>query len=180
MAKQSIITGLDIGTGSIKILVATKKPGEDNLEVVAQIQEPSFGVRKGVIVDSERVARIIQIILNKIRTETGLKIDSAYVNIGGSHLFCTNSRGTVAVSRADQKISEEDVERVLQASQTFSLPSNKEILDVFPKEFIVDGEGGIKEVVGMQGVRLETDVLVLAGFSPYKKNLTHPEMMAGN
>jgi len=172
MARQSIITGLDIGTGNIKILVASFKNGEEGLEVIAQTQEPSFGVRKGVVIDCEKVSRIIQILLNKVRTETGQRIDSVLVNIGGTHLFCTNSRGTVAVSRADQKISEEDVERVMQAAQAFSLPSNKEILDITPKEFIVDGEGGIKEAVGMQGVRLEAEVLVLAGFSPYKKNLT--------
>ncbi len=172
MARQSIITGLDIGTGNIKILVASLKNGEEGLEVIAQAEEPSFGVRKGVVIDCEKASRIIQILLNKVRTETGQKIDSVLINIGGSHLFCTNSRGTVAVSRADQKISEEDVERVIQAAQAFSLPSNKEILDTVPKEFIVDGEGGIKEAVGMQGVRLEAEVLVLAGFSPYKKNLT--------
>lgn len=171
MPKTNLITGLDIGTSNIKILVAEKKNGESNLEVIFQAQEPSFGVRKGVVIDVERVSRIIQILLEKVRTETGQKIDSVYINISGSHIFSTSSRGTIAISRADRKVSEEDVQRVLQAAQTFSLPSNKEILDVFPKEFIVDGEKGIKEAVGMEGVRLETEVLVLGGFSPYKKNL---------
>jgi cell division protein FtsA len=169
MAKPSIITGLDIGSSKIKILVVSQKNGERNLEVVSQVEAPSFGVRKGVVIDPEKVSRIIQILLNKIREETGQKINSVYVNIGGSHLFCTSSRGMVAVSRADQKVSEVDVERVLEAARTISLPSNKEIFEVFPKEYIVDGESGIKEVVGMQGGRLETEVLVLGGFSPYKK-----------
>jgi len=172
MAKTNIVIGLDIGTGNIKMLVAAKKNGEPGLEVISQAQEPSLGVRKGVVIDVEKVSKNIQSLLDKIEMEIGQKPNSVYVNIGGSHIFSTSSRGTVAVSRADQKISEEDVERVLQAAQTFSLPLNKEILEVFPKEFIVDGEGGIKEVVGMQGVRLETEVLVLGGFSPYKKNLT--------
>jgi len=172
MSKDNLITGLDIGTGTIKMLAAIPKSEGQGLEVVAQAQEPSFGVRKGIVIDVEKVARIIQILLDRVRTETNQKVNSVFVNIGGSHIFCTSSRGTVAVSRADQKISEEDVNRVLQAAQTFSLPLNKEILEIFPKEFIVDGEGGIKEVVGMQGVRLETEVIVLGGFSPYKKNLT--------
>jgi len=171
MPKTNLITGLDIGTSGIKILVAGQKQGTSDLEVLYQAKEPSFGVRKGVVVDVEKVSRIVQVILNKIRTEAGFKINSVYANISGSHIFATSSRGLVSVSRADQRVSEEDVGRVLQAAQTFSMPSNKEILEVFPKEFIVDGEGGIKEVVGMQGVRLETEVLALGGFSPYKNNL---------
>ena len=169
MAKPSTIAGLDIGTSFIKLLVAEKKQGDPNFEVVYQTKEPSFGVRKGIVVDADRVARIIQILFDRVRTEAGFKINSVYTNISGSHIFSTFSRGTVAVSRADQKVSEEDVARVLQAAQTFSLPSNKEILEVFPKEFIVDGEGGIKEAVGMQGVRLETEVS-----EEYQMDRIHP------
>ena len=172
MPKANLIAGLDIGTSKIKILVATPKEGTESLEVVSQAEEPSFGVRKGVVIDPEKVSRVIQILLSKIKTETGQRINSVYVNISGSHLFCTSSRGMVAVSRADQKVSEVDVERVLEAARTVSLGSNKEIFEVFPKEYVVDGEAGIKEVVGMQGGRLETEVLLLGGFSPYKKNLT--------
>ena len=170
MPRDNLIAGLDIGTSNIKILVAAQKNGDPNLEVVYQDKEPALGVRKGVVINAEKVSRIIQILLSRIRTESGQKINDVYTNIDGSHIFCTPSRGTVAVSRADQKISEEDVGRVLEAAQTFSLPSNKEILEVFPKEFIVDGQGGVKEAVGMQGVRLETEVLVLGVFSPYKNN----------
>ncbi len=171
MPKTKIITGLDIGTSNIKTLIAAKKDEEPKFEVISLVQEPSFGIRKGVAIEPEKVSRTIQILVERVKAESGKKINSVYVNISGSHIFCTSSKGTVVVSRADQKISDEDVERVLQAAQTFSLPSNKEILEVFPKEFIVDGEEGIKEVVGMQGVRLETEVMVVAGFAPYKKNL---------
>ena len=129
--------------------------------------------------DVEKISRIIQIIFNKIRTETGFKIDSVYTNISGSHISAVSSRGLVSVSRADQRVSEEDVERVLQAAQTFSMPSNKEVLEIFPREYIVDGENGIKEPVGMQGVRLEADVLALSGFSPYKNNLVQAILNSG-
>jgi len=171
MPKSHLITGLDIGTSLIKILVAQKTPDTD-LEVIAQISEPISGIRKGVVIDVEKVSNILQNVLERVKTETGARINSVYVNVGGSHIFSTSSRGLVSVSRADQKISEEDIARVIQAAQTFSLPSNKEIFDVSPREFIIDGEGGIKEPLGMQGVRLEADVLVLGGFSPYLKNLT--------
>jgi len=161
MPKNHIITGLDIGTGSIKILVANLESGEEKLEVLSLVRENSFGVRRGVVVNVEGVSNILQNSLSRIKEDVGFKINSAYVNVDGSHLFSLPSRGTIAVSRADQKISEEDINRVLQAAQTISLPSNKEIFDVFPREFIIDGQKGIKEVLGLQGVRLEAEVLVL-------------------
>ena len=168
----NIITGLDIGSSEIKVLVAAQKEKESTVEVMSQIKVPSFGVRRGVVVDIEKVSNIIQPLFDRVKEEVGQEIGSVYVNINGSHLFSVSSRGLVAVSRADQKISEADVERVLQSAKTISLSSNKEILEVFPKEYIVDGEGGIKEPIGMEGGRLEAEVLILAGFSPYKKNLT--------
>lgn len=118
------------------------------------------------------VSNILKTLISQAKEEVGVRVDSVYLNVDGSHLFSTPSRGTISVSRADQKISQEDVQRVLQAAQTFSLSSNREIFDVFPKEFIIDGQGGIKEASGLQGVRLEAEVLALGGFSPYLKNLT--------
>lgn len=179
MSKANLITALDIGTSNIKILVASLQKEGEGFEVIYQSQEPSFGVRKGVVIDIEKASRIIQILLSRARAETGQKIKSVQVNINGSHIFCASSRGMVAVSRADRKVSKEDVERVLQSAQTLALPSNKGILEIFPKEFILDGQEGIKEVVGLQGGRLETEVLVLAGFSPYKNNLTQAVLNAG-
>lgn len=171
MSKIHIITGLDIGTSAIKILVA-QKTSEEELEVLTSFQQPVNGVKRGVVIDVEEVSDVLQSVLNKIQEDITQKINSVYVNVGGSHIFSTSSHGLVSVSRADQKISEEDVNRVLQAAQTFSLPSNKENFAVFPKEFIVDKEGGIKQPLGMEGVRLEAEVLVLGAFSPYLKNLT--------
>jgi len=172
MPKCNFITGLDIGTSKIKVLVAKKEANKDDLKVLSLVQEPASGVRKGVIINVDEVSGAIQNAIDRAKSECGQGIDSVFVNVSGSHIFVTSSHGTVAVSRADQKISEEDISRVLQAAQTFSLPSNKEVLDVFPKEFIVDGQKQIKEAFGMQGTRLEAEVLILGAFSPYIKNLT--------
>ncbi len=180
MAKSSIISGLDIGSNTIKILVAAKRDEEPNFEILFYGEEPSLGIRKGVVVDIDKVSRTIQILLDRARAESGQKISSVFVNIGGSHISCALSRGMVAVSRADRSVSKEDVGRVLQeAARAVSLPSNNEILETFPKEFIIDGVGGIKAAEGLQGGRLETEVLVLAGFSPYKNNLVHAVLDAG-
>lgn len=172
MAKNHIITGLDIGTSQIKALTAARDQESDNLEVLGTAQVPSFGVRRGIVVKPEEVSKRISETLSQLQTEIGKTIKDVYINIGGSHLFATPSRGSVVVSRADQKISEEDRNRVIQAAQTFSLPSNKEILNIFPREFIVDEQGQIKNPLGMQGLRLETKVLALCAFSPFLKNLT--------
>lgn len=179
MGKQTIISALDVGSSSIKMLVAKKKKKEQGFELLSQKKVPSSGVRRGVVVDVEKVGGIISSLKKEIEEEIGQRIDEVFANIGGSHLFAVPSRGLVSVSRADQKISEEDVKRVLQASRTISLSSNKEIIDVFPRNFIVDGEGGIKEPVGMQGVRLEADVLALCGFSPYVRNSHQAILGAG-
>ena len=167
-----IIAGLDIGTATIKTLICQKKPKKTNLEVLAQIKEISSGVRKGVIINTEEVSKIIKSSIERAEKISKEKIRAVLVNVGGAHVFFTNSHGLISVSRADQKISQEDVDRVIQAAQTFSLPSNKEILSVIPREFIIDGEKGIKEPLGLKGVRLEVETSILGGFSPYLKNLT--------
>ncbi len=177
MAK--IITGLDIGSGAIKIISAFKEERQDNFDVLSNIQEISSGIRRGVVIDVNKLAEIINSLVSKTNENCGHKIKEVYANIGGSHIFCNFSHGLVSVSRADQKISEEDINRVLQAAQSFSLPSNKEILEIFPKEFIIDGQGGIKDPLEMKGVRLEVDVLVICGFSPYLKNLNQALLNSG-
>jgi len=176
MAKPSVICGLDVGTQNVKILVASKE--REELMALGCQEAPSFGVRRGVVINPNGLSQILRDHFLKINQEIK-KIDSLYLNIGGAHLFSMPSRGTVAVSRADQRISEEDVSRVLAAAQTFSLPSNKEIFDVIPREFVVDGESGVKEPVGLKGVRLEAEVLALGAFSPYLKNLTEAILDSG-
>lgn len=171
MAKERFITGLDIGTSSIKTLTVKREPKEEGLGLVLKSSETSGGVRKGTVVGVEKVSSICKNIFSKISEDLGQDIDSIYINLSGSHLFSVPSRGLVSVSRADQKISEEDIQRVLQAARTISLSSNKEIFEVFSKEYIIDGVKGIREPIGLQGVRLEVEVLALGGFSPYLQNV---------
>jgi len=179
MAKSYIINALDIGSGFIKLISCAKKPGENDFEILSQQQQISSGVRKGVVIDFHKTSEVINSLVKKAEQMSGRKINNVYASVSGGHLCCIPSHGLVSVSRADQKISEEDVERVLQAAQTFPMSSNKEIIDVFPKEFIVDGEKGLKEVVGMEGVRLEADILALCGFSPYLKNSNQTILSSG-
>lgn len=179
MSKLPIVVGLDIGTNSIKVLVASKKVDSSDFQVLAQIKKRSFGVRRGVVDDTESVSKIIRAVVDEVNQQIGREIDSVYTNINGSHIFSRTSHGLISVSRADARISQEDKDRVIQEAQTFSLGPNHDIFDCYPKEFIVDGEGGIKDPVGLKGVRLEVDVIALGGFSPYIKNLKQTVSGAG-
>ena len=170
MPREKIITSLDIGSSNVRVLAVKRNLKENTIEAVLKTEEKSDGIRKGTIVSKEKISKVLRNIFSKVCQDLNTQVNSAYVNLGGTHIFSTYSRGLVSVSRADKKISEEDIQRVLLAARTISLPSNKEIFDILPKEFIIDGERGIKEPLGLEGVRLEAEVLALGGFSPYLKN----------
>lgn len=165
-----LVAGLDIGTSSVKCLVIQKKGKE--WEFLASAQIPSFGLRKGAVVNIEEVSKNVQLAALKVEKECGRKISSVFVNIGGSHIYVIPSDGIISVSRADQRISKEDIERVLQATKAINIPHNEEVLDVFPREYIIDDQKGIKQPLDLTGVRLEAKVLLLCYFQPYFTNLT--------
>ena len=179
MSKSNIITGIDIGSNSIKILTAQRSSKESGLEVLDIAEMPSLGIRKGIVMDIQEVAKNIRSLVVKVEKSEDRKINNVYVNIGGNHLSIISSHGLVSVSRADQKISREDIDRVMQAAQVVNLPSNNEILEIFPKEFIIDGQKELKDPLDMKGLRLEVEILALCVFSPYLKNLTQAILEAG-
>ena len=174
--RGNIVTGLDIGTHSIKALTAQKKG--KSWEVLSYAEIPSFGLRKGAVFSVEETSKNVQMILSGIEKDCNKKIHDVFVNIGGSHLYVTPSDGIISVSRADNRISVEDKERVLQATRAINIPSNEEVLDVFPREYIIDDQKGIKEPVDLTGVRLEAKVLLLCVFSPYFVKLTQAVLSA--
>ncbi|MBI2054410.1 MAG: cell division protein FtsA, partial [Candidatus Staskawiczbacteria bacterium] len=165
-----LVAGLDIGTNTVKCLVVQKKGKE--WEFLSYAKIPSFGLRKGAVVNMEETSKNIQLAMAKIEKDCGKKISSVFVNIGGSHIYVIPSDGIISVSRADQRISKEDIERVLQATKAINIPHNEEVLDVFPLEFIIDDQKGIKQPLDLTGVRLEAKVLLLCYFQPYFTNLT--------
>lgn len=170
MAKGHIVAGLDVGTNTIKVLVVQKKGKE--LEVLRYDQMPSFGLRKGAVVNVEETSKNIRLLLLDIEKNLGQKINSVFVNLGGSRLYVIPSDGIISVSRANQVISQEDIDRVLQATKAINIPSNEDVLDVFPKEFIIDDQKGIKQPLGLTGIRLEAKVLLLCYFQSDFINLT--------
>jgi cell division protein FtsA len=176
MTRSNIVTGLDIGTHTIKALVLQKK--QKDLEVLSYAEIPSFGLRKGAVVNIEETAKNVQMIMSGVEKDCNRRINSVFVNIGGSHLYVTPSDGIISVSRADKIISKEDVERVLQATRAINIPSNEEVMDAIPREFIIDDQKGIKQPEGLIGTRLEAKVVLLCYFQRYFTNLTQAVMGA--
>ncbi len=179
MSKTNIIAGLDVGTSSIKTIIAQENSDQPLVEVLGVGVVPTGGLRKGVVTDIDQVTKNIMESVQKAQDLSGEKIDSACVNLNGNHIFETSGQGSVIISRADQKISQEDIDRVLQEAQAISLSPNKEILHVFPKEFIIDQDEKIKNPLNLSGMKLEVETLILGGFSPYVKNLTTAVLNAG-
>ncbi len=177
MFKNKIITGLDVGTSSVKTLVV-RKTGEKDLEVLVQSNNTCSGFRKGIVHDIDEAARSIKETITEAKEISDRKIKSVVVNINGDHLYTTPSHGLISVSRADEKISEEDVERVIEATKSVNLPSNHKVLEAFPTEFIVDDQKGIKEPVGLSGKRLEVKVVLLCYFSHFFRRLTQSVLEA--
>ncbi len=179
MAKEQYIVGLDIGTSNVRVVQAKVQPGAEGLSIIGASEVPATGLRRGVIVDIEEAVSCISSALEKVERMTGVPVVTANVSVGGNHISSVSSHGVIAVSRADGEITENDIVRAIDASQVISIPQNKEVLHVFPKSFTLDGQVGIKDPSGMNGIRLEVDTIIVQGGLPFIKNLTKAVMQAG-
>jgi len=167
--KPSILTSIDIGTHSVKILMGKKEHGKKNFEILAMVKAYSMGVRRGEIIKVKKIAPIIESSIVEIEKQSGIRIRDHICSINGSHLSVVHSQGLVSVSRADQKISQEDINRVIHQAESVNLSSNREALELFIKEFIIDGAQDIKEPLGLHGRRLELKALLTCVFLRLKK-----------
>lgn len=179
MAKEQIFVGLDVGSSQIRVVVGKQESELGNPSIIGVGEAASAGIRRGVIVDIDEAVSSITEALEKAERMTGLSLDHAVVSVGGAQITAQESHGVVAVARADGEITENDVVRVVDASQAISIPANREILHVIPKTFTVDGQAGIKDPVGMTGIRLEVDSLIIQASVPFIKNLTKCILQAG-
>ncbi len=172
MSKSNIITGLDVGTSKIRAVMISAKGDEESPKVIGIGQADSRGMRKGAVVDIDEITEGIKQAVEEAELMSNQQIDNVYLSIGGSHIGIRENKGLVAVSRADQEVSEEDVSRVIDSASAISLPPNREIIHVVPRGFKLDDEGDIQDPTGMTGARLEVDALIIDGLSPCIKNLT--------
>ncbi len=172
MPKETIIVGLDVGSCFIRTVIAKMRADQTRPQIIGMGQVPSFGLRRGVVVDIEEAVKNISQSVQEAERSSGLSVERAYVRLSGNHITSRTSKGVVAVSRADGEISREDVERAISAASAISLSPNREILHIIPRSFSVDDQRGIKDPAGMNGVRLEVDALIIEGATPFIKNLT--------
>lgn len=171
MQRGSVISVIDVGTDKCVTLIATLQPGTKEIQVLGVSAVPTRGMRKSQIVDLEDVLGSMTESVDAAERMAGVELQSVSVSISGSQIGSQNSKGVVAVSAPTQEITPDDVERVLEAARAVSLPSAREIIHVIPRDFSVDSQAGIKDPIGMTGVRLEAEAHIITTQTTSLKNL---------
>jgi cell division protein FtsA len=171
MQRNPTITVIDLGTDKCVTLIASISPETHDIQVLGVSAVPSRGMRKSQIVDLEDVLESMTESVDAAERMAGCEARSATVSISGTHIASQNSKGVVAVAAPMQEITQDDVSRVLEAARAISLPSAREIIHVIPRDFAVDSQQGIKDPVGMTGVRLEAEAHIITGQSTSLKNV---------
>jgi len=165
---KNLIVGLDIGTSKIAAIVAEVNPG-GGFEIIGMGSHPSKGLKKGVVVNIEATVNAIQRALEEAELMADCKIREVYTGIAGSHIKSINSRGMVAIK--DREVTQQDVERVIETAKAIPIPTDQQVLHILNQEFIVDGQGDVREPLGMSGVRLEVNVHIVTGAVSAAQNI---------
>ncbi|OGG18029.1 cell division protein FtsA [Candidatus Gottesmanbacteria bacterium RIFCSPHIGHO2_02_FULL_39_14] len=175
---KRIIAGIDIGSSKVTTIIASV-PETGHLNIIGVSTNMSRGIKKGQIVDIEDAVKSVVQSLEAAERMAGYSISSAFFSIGGSHIASQNSHGVVAVAEPHKEITPDDVKRAVDAARAVSMPSTREILHVLPREFIVDSQEGIKDPVGMTGVRLEVNTHLITAGSTALKNMEKCASLVG-
>jgi cell division protein FtsA len=170
VTEPEIIVGIDVG--STKICTLVGEVYEDGqMRIIGVGTAPSRGLRKGVVVNVHEATEAITASVRKAERISGYEITSAYVGVGGGHISAINSRGVVGISRGARGISQFDIDRALDAARAIAIPHNREIIHTIPRGYVVDGQEGVKDPIGMQGIRLEVETHIVTGASTSVSNL---------
>ncbi len=172
--KDNVIAGLDIGSTSIRLVIGQKisGPAGDELQIIGAVSGPTAGVSRGIVNSIEETTSSISSCLEKAERLVGVPISRVWVSINDPYIKCERSKGVVAVGRSDGEINENDVNRAIEAARALAVPVNYEILHVIPIKFGVDNQSDVKDPIGMNGIRLEVETLIVQGLSTQIKNLT--------
>jgi cell division protein FtsA len=166
---KNLIVGLDIGTSKIAAIVAELRP-DAGFEIIGMGSHPSKGLKKGVVVNIEATVNAIQRALEEAELMADCKIRDVYTGIAGSHIKSINSRGMVAIKDRGE-VTQQDVERVIETAKAIPIPTDQQVLHILNQEFIVDGQGDVREPLGMSGVRLEVNVHIVTGAVSAAQNI---------
>ena len=168
--EDDVIVGLDIGTTKVCAIIGRVNE-YGSVDIVGVGVSPSRGLRKGVVVNIESTVQSVATAIEKAELMAGTEVKSVYAGIAGGHIEGINSRGVVAVSTKNKEITQEEVDRVIEAAKAIALPMEREVIHVIPQEFIVDNQDGIKDPIGMSGVRLEAEVHIVTGAVASAQNI---------
>ncbi len=175
MNKSRIIAGIELGSNKIATLISQVAVDplsmETSINIMGAASSVSRGIKKGQIVDIEEAVEAIISSVEAAERMAGYNLESAYIALGGAHIHSQNSHGVVAISEPNGEINQNDVDRVIEAASAVSLPTSREVVHVMPREYIVDGEVGVRDPVGMSGVRLEVDTHIVSAGSSAIKNV---------
>src|SRR5437867_9117539 len=179
MAEQTVLVAIDIGTTKVCVLIG-EMGAHGGVDVIGIGQAPSDGLRKGVVIDIDRTVQSVASAVEAAERISGLKVRSAFVGISGSHISSQNSRGMVAVSGSSRHdVDRGDTVRALDAARAVSIPNTREILHVVPRGYVVDGQEGVRDPIGMTAVRLEVETHIVTASSTSVQNLTKCVQRAG-
>jgi cell division protein FtsA len=178
LQKRNIVAGLDIGTSKICAIIGEVNRN-NRLDIVGIGVSPSAGIKKGVIVDIDSTVDSITQAVKKAEQMANVNLGSVFINYTGGNINLLKNRGIVAVTGENKEITHQDIERVIQAARVVAVPSDKEIIDIMPIEFIVDGYNGIKDPMGMVGTRLEVDAYIIMGSTTSVQNLIKSVQRSG-
>lgn len=167
---ERTIVGIDVGTTKVCTLIG-EVDKDEQISVVGVGVAPSHGLTKGVVVNVDDATKSIAASIEKAERVSGYRIEAAYLGLAGKHISSANSKGVVAVGRGERYITEDDVARAIEAAQAIAVPHGREIIHVLPRCYVLDGQEGVRDPVGMMGFRLEVEVHIVTGAVPSIRNL---------
>jgi cell division protein FtsA len=168
--REAVLVGIDVGTSKVCALIG-EVARDGSLTIVGKGVVPASGLKKAVVVNIEQTVRSISGAVDQAERLSGYQIDRAFVGVGGQNVESQNSRGAVAVSSHRREVAQEDIDRALEVARAVSIPSNREVLHVLPRGFIVDGQEGVKDPLGMSAVRLEIETHIVTAAATAVRNL---------
>ncbi|OLC51806.1 MAG: cell division protein FtsA, partial [Chloroflexi bacterium 13_1_40CM_4_68_4] len=178
VADSTVLVAIDIGTTKVVTLIGEASRAAQ-VDVIGIGQSPSDGLRKGVVIDIDRTVQSIASSIEAAERLSGMQVNSAFVGVSGSHIASQNSRGMIAVSGRRTDISRDDTVRAIEAARAVSIPNTREILHVIPRGYVVDGQEGVRDPIGMSAVRLEVETHIVTGATTSLQNLLKCVQRAG-
>ena len=176
-AKPELVVGLDVGTTKICAVIAAPRSG--GVDVVGVGAAPSRGLRRGVVVNIDSTVEAIKHAVAEAEQMAGVEVAAVYAGVAGGHIRSVNSRGVVAISGKDREVSQTDVDRAVDAARAINIPQDREIIHVLPQTFMIDDADGVREPIGMSGVRLEVEAHIVTGAVTSVQNVIRSVNRAG-